>query len=317
MNRSTRSERSATALWTACAALVGALMPGTALAQGQVVNPVSNFPIETDGLFTGGVSSGMIMGEWADITPVAFISLPDNNSGPAIPVALNNPSRNSLLYAAIAPEANGDIDDLYLMYDYLPRTNPIFSPGEFIADIAFPITLPESRGGRGDNTPIVVQFRGRSGGGGSGGQGQPPPGFDVFVDVNGDGNADFTAAALGMDAGLNFGPSTLSANNHLLIELGVPLRIPAGFADPNGRLPGNGINPATGLYDPDPAFWGAGIANNGVDPPASAAFFQILPTGQVVINPVGPAPVPEPSTLMMLGAGLATGALALRRRKKA
>ena len=58
-----------------------------------VINPLSQFAITVDGRFTGGITNGHInpMTEWSDITPLAFISPPNNVSGPAVPVALGDP----------------------------------------------------------------------------------------------------------------------------------------------------------------------------------------------------------------------------------
>ena len=67
-----------------------------------------------------------------------------------------------------------------------------------------------------------------------------------------------------MDGAIGFGPSTLSDTPHLLAELEVPLLIPQGFLNPNSP-------PQNGVYSPDPAFWGATISNDTLDPPASAA----------------------------------------------
>lgn len=318
------------------ALLAGALISSpAALAQapgddGQVENPVSQFPIIVDGLFTGGVSGGQIVGEWSDVAPLAFIS-PTSPGGTLVRTTLEDPLRNSLLYAGIAPGTTEGGLELYLMYDYLPRTNTLFAPGEFIADIRFPVTLPPVEQGAPprDNQFITVQFRG----GGVATTGVSSaiaaiPGVAVLVDINGDGIPDTTASALGMDGAVGFGPSTLSALDHLLVELEVPLRIPAQFGDldrdgnqdPNEPFPPAGINPATGLYDPDPAFWGANIAKNDVDPPASAAIFQILPNGTTVANSTAvplAGEIPEPSSLLLLGSGGLLGLTGFCRRRRA
>src|SRR5439155_8162749 len=124
---------------------------------GTIANPVSMFPVTVDGQFTNGLGAG----EWSDVTPASFHSplTPGDTFRPTMP---GDPTTNSLLYAALAPEMPPPTgtppmpgEDLYLMYDYAPRTIPTFQPGEFIADITFPVTI-------GDQEKIItVQFRGK------------------------------------------------------------------------------------------------------------------------------------------------------------
>ena len=108
----------------------------------------------------------------------------------------------------------------------------------------------------------------------------------------------------------------------------MPLRIPAGFGSgAPGELPGGGINPATGMYDPDPVFWGAAagadgqgaLAGGGKGGTASfgeglqgatSAFIGINPSGSLTVTPT-----PEPSSAVLLLGGLAM--LGARRRKSA
>ncbi|MBI3910542.1 MAG: hypothetical protein HY320_06350 [Armatimonadetes bacterium] len=259
----------------------------------EVTNPISQFPVIVDGQFTDGVdASGELIGEWSDVRPLAFNS-PTDPTGTLFRTTLDGPLANSLLYVAIAPGEvdRGMAEDLYLMYDYLPRTDPNFQPGEVIADISFPIMVGEFR------TPIMVQVVGNL----NDADTKPNSGldnldnsfFDVFVvgDLNGDGQQDrLPAVQLGMEAAVGFGPSTLSPLPHLLVELEVPLRIPANFGP---GFPAAGINPETGLYDPNPAFWRGDFAAgdqrgtapiNESDPPGSAALFVINPDGSTTAN---------------------------------
>ena len=92
----------------------------------------------------------------------------------------------------------------------------------------------------------------------------------------------------------------------MLIELEVPLRLPLGFLGDNN--PNNPVH--NGMYSPEPAFWGSNIANDVVDPPASAAIFQILPNGTVVANS---GILPEPTAGLLCAPGFV--ALAKRRRR--
>lgn len=297
-------------------ALAGFALTGllSATSHAQIVNPVSHFDIKTDGMFTGGVSpTGMLMGEWSDITPAAFIS-PPTDAGPLLSVPVGDPRANSLLYAGIDPGK----DNLYLMYDYLPRTNPNFFSNEKIATIAFPVDLPKGGvfGNSGRRLIDVEFFRAPFGIGAIGG------GINVRVNIHSDATAtdsafDVDASVLGLTGALAFGPSTLSQQNHLLIELEVPLEIPAGFGNGNTVFNPNGQDPVSGGsvgYSPDPAFWGGNFANNLIDPPGSAALFQILPNGNTLITPLGA--VPEPSAWAVGVCSALTGLLAFRRSRK-
>lgn len=291
------------------------LSSGSAIAQ-TVVNPISAFQVFTDGQFTNGVLNGVVQGEWSDVVPLAFISQ-NSPTEPAFRTFLGDPAANSLLYGAIAPgnsEPGEAEEELYLMYDYLPRTNPNFFDGEFVGSIDFPIHLPESElFGEGGQRFISVQVHyfvnSESQGGGH---------FEFRVVAPADENnpeLDVDAESLGIEGAVGFGPSTLSTIPHLLIELGVPLRIPAGFGS---AFPEAGINPETGLYSPEPQFWGSFFANDFLDPPASAAIFQINPNGTTTLTALGPTTaVPEPSTFVGLAfASLATISLVQWKRRK-
>lgn len=289
------------------AATASLVFAASGTAQGTT-QPFSAFPVIVDGQFTGA-------GEWSDVTPSAFISSPGTT---AVPTTLGDPLANSLLYATLARTTPVADPFLYLMYDFLPRTNAVVAPNEVFASVAFQITLP----GRptGDRTSIAVLFAGKSGGSTfKGDSGVAVPSFfDVFIDLNLDGNPDGQASAFGITGAAGFGPSSLSATPHLLVELEVQLRIPAGFANPpapTGPLPGGGINPATGAYDPDPIFWGAAGGADGTLPAfgetlqsASGGIFEINPDGSTSITPT-----PEPTSAALLLGSL--GLFAARRRR--
>lgn len=301
-----------TGLITACASFA---LEGVSSAQGTVNNPVSQFLHTIDGQFSPG-------GEWSDVTPAAFNS---TLNGTATPVPFPGPLANSLLFAGLGQKVPAGEISLFLMYDFLPRTT-FPQPGELFASITFPVTLPpfpQFGVPGGNNSLISVLLVGHQAPAASGevAEGAVSSFFDIFVDLNGDGGGDVSAATLGINGAADFGPSPLSALPHLLVELDVPLRIPAGFSQ-GGPLPGNGINPATGLYDPDPAFWGAAAGGDerplaegevaaappGGLQPASAANMTINPDGSITV-----APIPEPSAIGLLAVGF--GLLGVRRRK--
>ena len=297
------------------AAAAGVALSATASAQ------ISNKPFTLDGQFTNGFtpSGPNPAGEWGDVTPFAFQSTP----GGTVPLANpNDPLRNTLLYAAISHNigSSGNELQLHLMYDFLPRTLlPL--PGELVASVTFPVTL---QGRAKDNISVVLKGPAAANGVAISSF------FDIFVDLDvNDPNSPLfplnPAQFPGLQAVGSFGGSSLSPSNHLLVELEVPLRIPAGFGDNKpGGLPGGGINPATGMYDPDPVFWGAAAGGDGSAggplagkggsslggglQDATSVLIGINPNGSLTVTPT-----PEPTSAVLLLGSL--GLLGARRRR--
>jgi hypothetical protein len=269
-------------------------MPARAIViappDGPVTNPVSAFGITVDGLFTNP-------DEWSDVAPRAFISGP-----PLVPTFTFDSAADSFLYAALAPGVSASQVELYLMYDYKGRTNRSYASGDTIAEIEFPIVtgnLTVTLKGKGLEVPL-------------GANPAPSSFFDVFFDVNG---SPCGSTCDDLEVGLGFGPSFgVMGNEHLLVELEVPLNVPAGFFTGSGLPTG----PLDGVYSPAPAFWNASAENDAGDPPISSAIFNINPDGSTLVCPSpGPCPVsvPAPSPLWLLGLGLA--AMGWRRRRTA
>src|SRR5262249_44380361 len=128
-----------------------------------------------------------------------------------------------------------------------------------------------------------------------------PNSLHAFVDL-GDGGPLLPAVQFEIEWAVGFGPSTLSAAPHMLVELEVPLHIPAA------RF---GISAAEqGAYSPEPAFWSSNLVKNDADPAASAALFSINPDGSTLIIGLSSlVPAPEAA---FAGAGL-LGALTFWR----
>jgi hypothetical protein len=136
--------------------------------------------------------------------------------------------------------------------------------------------------------------------------------FDVLIDTQ-DGQGFVPHTELGLEAGLGFGvtpASIVGASSpfhtvtHELIELGVPVVVPAGFSTngpfKSGGQGGNGGNGSS----PDPAYWSSAFTDNSGDPPASGGLFAIHPDGTtgIVPHPVPSIP-PRPKLTLLSSSG--------------
>lgn len=348
----TRQGASLALLWVLSACPSGVVaQDGT--EDGIVTNPLSQFDVTIDGLFTGGVQLGSVQGEWSDITPIGFLSPPFGTFEDLLRTPPGAP--NALTYAAVAPGIQGGevVDGLYLMYAYGPRTNTFFSDGEFIADVFFPMTVDACGDGCIKETLVRVLFQGAIFPETSE---EPLPGFVpgglIPIDNDGDGTADafapsqYTVSVFadlnedslfdgndpqifnsGIEGAIGFGPSPLSGGEnsliHLLVEVEVPLLIDAAaVTDPESPFFGgvgfDVFGTPTG-YSPDPVFWGASVANDAIDPPASAGIVSIDPnTGATTFDASSvDTNIPEPTSglLTLVGVLAAAGWRRGRGRK--
>jgi uncharacterized delta-60 repeat protein len=208
--------------------------------------------------------------EWQGLTPTGFMAGPTG----AIPVLLNDPDLDVLVYAAvdeaIAIQPTAGELDLYLMYDFLRRTTP-FGPGER-PTVGFDVTGGRFRGRMVvtflcDETPqrVVVD------------------GFDNGVAFSGrDG------AALDIGGACGFGKSpnpsgdpafdSLFNANHAMFELEVPLTQNLG-GDPR----------PDGVYDPAPAFWTASAPGSGTLVLSQSTLSIDIMTGATTVTPREPS----------------------------
>jgi hypothetical protein len=274
-----------------------------------LTNALSQFRVLIDGRFTDGVDEGgHLRGEWSDIVPQAFVVDP---SGALFRTCVGDPAAGSIVYTSLAPGEGVSVDALYLMYDFLADTNDpsLFAVGDTLAQVSFGVHLPTSLGGvPNQNTPITVKFIVSNPVIGTSAAVRPAAvigigtSIDVVFDVNiPGGQTNVPGFRIGLQGAATFGPSVNSATPHLQAELEVGLRIPPNFGTPGGPIPGNGIDPATGLYDPAPKFWGSsfndptggggGIGLAAVAAaipvtthPASANLVTINPNGSVTVN---------------------------------
>jgi len=204
--------------------------------------------------------------EWQGITPTGFKAGPTG----AVPVLLNDPDLDTLVYAALDTTALPPVD-LYLMYDFLHRTTP-FGPGE------------------NPTVEFEIKF----------GRFQTPPGSRMVVTflcdqhtvvVDGfENNVQFTGrdgATLGIEGNCGFGKSpnasgdplfdVLFNTDHAMFELDVPLT----------KTLGGGDN-LSGVYDPSPAFWTALAPGSGTLVLSQNTLSIDINTGGTTVTPLQP-----------------------------
>ena len=189
-------------LSTPITVLAAAAMLGWAAApaRASITNPLSAFPIQSDGAYTGSNPASNIPwnGEWSDITPAWFTS---NGTTGATPVAAGTVGANSLLFAGLSRDTPSSPPELYLMYDYLGRTLPPNAPNQFLASITFPLKI----GGQSKSAAVTFQTVANFTPALLSGQSF----FDVFVSL--DGGAPVPASTLGIEAGNYVGKTPVNA----------------------------------------------------------------------------------------------------------
>jgi hypothetical protein len=253
--------------------------------------------------------------------PLAFIS-PSNNLGQPTPTNPANPAANSFLTATTAP-TNGSPTTLDLTFDYRLRTQGFMEQGQPIGSIMLPLIKGDANQNVNSSdleSPKLATLQ-------------------IFADPSTCPTCvttDIIAASLTGDSnphplslfGMTFsndnskpGDSNFSPNEKFTV--GVPLLVPADFLNPQPPGPAylfsaSGHEFANGLFDgidPVANFLEASFLNDDKNNLLAAiADLAIVIDGSTIIS--DPVPMPEPSTLALLGSGF-LGLGLLRRRLRA
>ncbi len=224
--------------WT-CAGLAGCSTSSEFLNR-----PSAHAPV-TDGIYTDPPGTG----EWSDVLPLAFSIGAD---GPVAVDPTDTGSVDSVFFATLGPEPDPEVAHINLLFDLTLRTDTEVHWYDPVATIRFPAKIP----GAPEGNIIGVHLLGS-------GPGIPawPP--SAWLDLDGNGEPDDTtggsepnvpASSLGIEVAAAFAPSPYESTAHLVIEMRMPLSIPAGFPDPSGPLASVPNGPG-GVYTPSPGLW--------------------------------------------------------------
>lgn len=170
-----------------------------------------------------------------NVAPLAFVS-PVTTGGVATVTETGDPAANSFFYAATDGASGTAPTNLYLTYDYPPLTTSSFAKNQFVANLSLPLVMRNS-----DNSetaaPTTIRIVGATG------CGKTTP----CVSATATGSfGTVSAASLGLNVTLVFGPSPNSSTLHAIFQVRAPLLVtktndPAYFTTnpaygPNGQF---------------------------------------------------------------------------------
>jgi hypothetical protein len=194
--------------------------------------------------------------------PIAFVS-PPNNQGEAAATELYDPDAQIFFYA-VTTRSGAQPDTFHFIFDFLPRIRRTFQNGENVAEILLPLVLL-NRDGSERPVPTTVRIGAICTGG--------------VVCLTADAVGDFTgsgtpqshsAAELGLNVSLTFGPSLISTDPHAIFEVDVGLIV----THKNNPAHFNLVSPAI-----TPAFTADGL---GFTPPLLGSPLGIAPNAGVI-----------------------------------
>lgn len=165
------------------------------------------------------------------LTPLAFVNSGKNSQGTPAATQLYDPDADTFLYTVtgssigFATPPGGTVPDtLYLFYDNLARTNSNFSRGQTVAKFSFPLTVLNNNGTE-RAVPTTLQFIAPT---------TDCSASKAIGDFLGSGTPQtVSAAAIGLNCAVVFGPSPTSAQRHAIFEVAIPLVVTGANPPPN------------------------------------------------------------------------------------
>jgi hypothetical protein len=206
-------------------------------------------PITTALPVSGTVLSNLL----ANLTPLAFTSAAQTNTGAAAAVPLYNTNADTFLYAvgSLHPSDPQSVqpDTVYFLYEDLSRNTQTVTNGQIFAKFSFPLTVLNNDGS--ESPPMITTLRviAACTGGPSCLQAQVIGGFGAST------SNPVPATQLGIGFGLVFAPSQLSTRAHAIFQWSFPSLITGACSV--------SLTCSPGTPDTDPLYFFNPISNIG------------------------------------------------------